>query len=167
MNVDEELRSKCNESLTPEEINERDYVLENETNSIVYFKAFLNSKGFEDIDCSSAISQYEFYDVSATYKGEKYRFELKRSGKRATNSYNDAGILEDKYLKFKEGFKKGDFKKGFLVTFFLDKWVMCDLRKDYHQRHKELTTETTEFDRNDKKTYKWFVQFHFDRIFSY
>ena len=88
-----------------------------------WFISWLKEKGFEDIIDTDTLSQFTHWDVEATYKGEKFCFELKNRTHPSTK-YGDTAINGDKY----EHLINSPYK-AILVTFFTDYWCMIDVKR--------------------------------------
>lgn len=84
----------------------------------------LQKKGFCDI---RETSQYEHWDIEATYKGEKYIFELKNRDFYSWK-YDDVILEVEKIRHMTETPYKAIF-----VNFWIDKWCMIDLRKKRYE----------------------------------
>ena len=88
-----------------------------------WFISWLKSKGFTDIIDTDTLSQFTHWDLEATYKGEKFCFELKNRTHPSTK-YGDTAINRDKYehlINYPH--------KAILVTFFTDYWCMIDVKR--------------------------------------
>lgn len=88
----------------------------------IYFISWLESKGFTDIIDTDTLSQFTHWDIEATYKGERFIFELKNRNHPSTK-YEDTAINKDKY----DHLLSSPYK-AILVTFFTDCWCMIDIK---------------------------------------
>ena len=87
-----------------------------------WFISWLKKHNFTDIVDTDTISIYYHWDLEATYKGDKFIFELKNRTHLSTK-YGDTTINKDKY----EYLIHSPYKV-ILVTFFTDCWCMIDVK---------------------------------------
>lgn len=135
-----------------------------EKESIDYFCNQLEYSGFTGIDCTQVTDKYSYYDISATYKEKKCRFELKR---RDLNSYDygDSIIELSKYGKFIDDIVNEKINHGFVVSFFNDVYTIDNITHT-HSIDQWMANATTEFENRNKKT-KWFVRYQQEKKFEY
>lgn len=87
-----------------------------------WFISFLKDRGFTDIIDTDTLSQFTHWDIEATYKEERYIFELKNRNHPSTK-YGDTAINRDKY-----DYLIHSPHKSILVTFFTDCWCLIDIK---------------------------------------
>lgn len=88
-----------------------------------WFIRLLKNHHFEDVIDTDTISRYSHWDIEATYKGEKFVFELKNRTF-SSGQFGDAAVNYDKY----ECLRDCPFR-GVFVTFWTDKFIMIDVKK--------------------------------------
>ena len=87
-----------------------------------WFITWLRKHHFEDVIDTDTIDKYCHWDIEATYKGQRYAFELKNRTF-ASYTFGDAAVNYDKYQYLLDCPYKSVF-----VTFWTDCFIMIDVK---------------------------------------
>lgn len=121
-----------------------------------WFIGWLQKKGFTSILDTDTISRYYHWDIEATYKNQRFVFELKN---RTFPSYQfgDAAVNYDKYEYLRDCPHKAIF-----VTFWTDKFIMIDVKScppdEDITRDCARTTRFQDHTRRQNKMVTWKIQ---------
>ena len=132
--------------------------------SIEYFCERLESSGFTAIRQTQSLNQFSYYDISATYRGKTYHFELKRRNSHSSK-YGDSVIEYHKFQHFVDDISNGYITNGFVVSFFNDIYTIDIITHNHTIKFKEGAA-TTEFENKEIKK-KVFVCYSQEKKFNY
>lgn len=113
-----------------------------EKDSIDYFVTFLSNKGFTNINSTQSTDHFSFYDISSTYNGNNYLFEIKRRSMNSTE-HGDVMVEDSKTEKMIEKMKNKEIRMGYMVNFFYDCFYV-ERADGKHKSENILCPPTTE-----------------------
>lgn len=127
-----------------------------------YFLSFLERKGFTDLEDSAVVDeagQFAGWDVSGSWKGNVYEFELK--GRRFPSSrYSDNTCEPHKLDVLTSHIAEGKCRAGYIVSTFTDGVMAINNVNDHYTTTVAECPKTTDFQNNTKVT-KELVHFRF------
>lgn len=128
-----------------------------------FFLNFLENKGFSNLGDSAIIDpdgKFAGWDVSGTWNGKVYEFELK-ARRFPYNTFNDNTCERHKLDVMGQHISEGKCRAGYIVSTFTDGVMAINNINDYYTTSFAECPKTTAFEDNSKVT-KELIHFKFN-----